>query len=108
MAPLDVAGRETVHVSRSEVMPPSLPIRARADTPWPYCSAEVPVSRPTDHETRLARARLSLEGLSVGDAFGERFFGPARAIRARLESRELPPPPWRYTDDTVMSLGIVE
>jgi hypothetical protein len=31
-----------------------------------------------------------------------------RATRARLELRELPPPPWRYTDDTVMALGIVE
>src|SRR5438309_1755336 len=59
-------------------------------------------------ETALMRARLSLEGLSVGDALGERFFGPARAIRARLESRELPPPPWHYTDDTVMALGVVE
>src|SRR5262245_61205160 len=59
-------------------------------------------------DERLARAKLSLEGLSVGDAFGERFFGPTRAIRARLESRDLPPPPWRYTDDTVMALGIVE
>ncbi|MCO5169726.1 MAG: ADP-ribosylglycohydrolase family protein [Planctomycetes bacterium] len=56
----------------------------------------------------LERAVLSLEGLSVGDAFGERFFGPARAIQARLESRDLPPPPWRYTDDTVMALGVVE
>lgn len=52
--------------------------------------------------------RLSLEGLSVGDAFGERFFGPVRAIRARLGSRELPPPPWGYTDDTVMALGVAE
>jgi ADP-ribosylglycohydrolase len=56
----------------------------------------------------MDRARRSIEGLSVGDAFGERFFGPARAILARLESRELPAPPWRYTDDTVMALGILE
>lgn len=54
------------------------------------------------------RARTSLEGLSVGDAFGERFFGPVRAIKARLESRDLPPPPWRYTDDTAMALSVVE
>jgi ADP-ribosylglycohydrolase len=58
--------------------------------------------------TPLDRARLSLEGLSVGDAFGERFFGPVRAIKARLESRDLPPPPWRYTDDTAMGLAVVE
>lgn len=57
---------------------------------------------------RLARARLSLEGLSVGDAFGERFFGPVRAIQARLASRDLPPGPWRWTDDTEMSLAVVD
>jgi hypothetical protein len=28
-----------------------------------------------DHQERIARAERSLEGLSVGDAFGERFFG---------------------------------
>ena len=28
---------------------------------------------PTDHQDRMARARLSLDGLSVGDAFGELF-----------------------------------
>lgn len=59
-------------------------------------------------DDRLARARLSLEGLSVGDAFGERFFGPVRAIKARLESRDLPPGPWHFTDDTEMSLAVVE
>jgi ADP-ribosylglycohydrolase len=63
------------------------------------------VTTSTNH--RLDRARLSLEGLSVGDAFGERFFGPVRAIQARLQSRDLPPPPWRYTDDTAMALAIV-
>jgi len=30
---------------------------------------------PSDHVERLQRARLSLEGLSVGDAVGECFFG---------------------------------
>jgi ADP-ribosylglycohydrolase len=53
----------------------------------------------------LARARQSLDGLSVGDAFGERMFSvwwlgdqPAR----------LPPGPWSWTDDTHMALSIVE
>lgn len=64
------------------------------------------MSSTTDE--RLARARLSLEGLSVGDAFGERFFGPVRAIQARLASRDLPPGPWRWTDDTEMSLAVVD
>src|SRR5688572_1770148 len=56
-----------------------------------------------EQSPRLARARLSLEGLSVGDAFGERFFSP----HAFERPRELPPPPWRYTDDTVMAVSIV-
>jgi hypothetical protein len=34
------------------------------------------LSLPADHKERLARAHLSLDGLSVGDAFGQRFFYP--------------------------------
>ena len=61
---------------------------------------------PPDHESRLARALLSLDGLSVGDAFGERFFvdQPAPLIAARA----LPEAPWTYTDDTVLSLALFE
>ena len=55
---------------------------------------------------RLQRARLALEGLSVGDAFGEWFFSPmSLTFFAR---RELPPKPWPYTDDTAMAISIVE
>ena len=37
--------------------------------------------KPADHADRLARARLSLLGLSVGDAFGEQFFrSPEEAL----------------------------
>ena len=50
---------------------------------------------------RLARARISLEGLAVGDAFGGRFFA------APGLDRTLPPAPWRYSDDTAMALGVV-
>lgn len=59
-----------------------------------------------DKGLRLARARASLEGLSVGDAFGERFFLPPGMFAARIEERFLPPPPWFYTDDTQMALSI--
>jgi len=52
----------------------------------------------------MGRALRSLDGLSVGDAFGERWFtdvvGPVR--------RSLPPAPWRWTDDTQMALSVVE
>jgi hypothetical protein len=50
------------------------------------------------------RAWLSLQGLSVGDAFGERFFGPPKQAFRRIAERQLPPPPWPYTDDTEMAL----
>jgi len=63
---------------------------------------------PRDHDPRLRRARLSLEGLALGDAFGERFFVPDDEARRLVEDRVLPPPIWRYTDDTMMALGIVE
>ena len=56
---------------------------------------------------RLARARLALDGLSVGDALGERFFSPwVRSIC--LQNRTVPEGIWRWTDDTAMALGIVE
>jgi ADP-ribosylglycohydrolase len=57
---------------------------------------------------RLSRAWQSLDGLSVGDAFGEKFFGPERSVRERIEAREVPAGRWHYTDDTEMALGIVE
>jgi ADP-ribosylglycohydrolase len=61
---------------------------------------------PPDYAERMARARLSLEGLSVGDAFGEWFFAP-QALTF-LREREMPPKPWPYTDDTAMAMSIVE
>lgn len=66
------------------------------------------MTRPTDHDERLRRALLSFEGLSVGDAFGERFFASPTSAASRIAEHALPGAPWRYTDDTVMALGIVE
>lgn len=63
---------------------------------------------PGDHAERMARALLSLDGLSVGDAFGERFFGPVDLVAEWVEARRLPAPPWKYTDDTEMALAIVQ
>ena len=64
--------------------------------------------RPDDHDARIERARLSLDGLSVGDAFGERFFAPAKQVIALIQDRTMPRPPWTYTDDTEMAIGVVE
>lgn len=54
--------------------------------------------------TSLERALLALDGLSVGDAFGQCFF-QADDIDGGLHI--LPPAPWYYTDDTEMSLSVV-
>src|SRR5436853_3124106 len=62
---------------------------------------------PADHAARLERARLSLDGLSVGDAFGQRFFY-APSVEWLIAERALPRPPWPYTDDTEMALAVVE
>lgn len=57
--------------------------------------------------SRLQRAYLSLKGLSVGDAFGDRFFVHPYVLGQLIDSRTLPTPPWRFSDDTMMALSIV-
>ena len=57
----------------------------------------------------MIRARRSLLGLAVGDAFGETMFGEpqdsaTRAAKRLISTRR----PWRWTDDTAMALSIVE
>lgn len=65
------------------------------------------IELPVDHNERLQRARLCLEGLSIGDAFGQRFFYQSM-FDMLIASRAIPQPPWRYTDDTVMAISIYE
>jgi ADP-ribosylglycohydrolase len=65
------------------------------------------VSDPNSTDARLARARQSLEGLSVGDALGEQFCSPWIRDDCLLK-RIVPDGPWRWTDDTAMALGVVE
>ena len=57
---------------------------------------------------RLARAIHSLQGLSCGDAFGERFFLHPEVARSLIAQKALPSPPWRFTDDTAMAIAITE
>jgi ADP-ribosylglycohydrolase len=57
----------------------------------------------------LARARQSLTGLSVGDAFGETMFGDPGEVAKRVAKRLIATRrPWHWTDDTAMALSIVE
>lgn len=56
---------------------------------------------------RLTLAQLSLEGLSIGDAFGDCFFSYDDAPTP-IQSRLLPNEPWYFTDDTNMALSVYE
>ncbi len=59
----------------------------------------------SDWETRQARARQSLDGLSIGDAFGQCWMTPR--FGAQQLKREVPEPPWCYTDDTEMAMALL-
>ena len=59
-------------------------------------------------EASAHRLRDCLEGLAVGDAFGERFFINPDVVENLIIARALPSPPWRFTDDTLMALSIAE
>ncbi|WUH90519.1 ADP-ribosylglycohydrolase family protein [Streptomyces sp. NBC_00433] len=59
----------------------------------------------TTHSARLSRALTSLRGLAVGDALGSQFFVPAHY--SALQSGELPPGTWQWTDDTEMACSVL-
>lgn len=58
-------------------------------------------------DERRVLMRAVLEGLSVGDAFGEAFAYGHQDVRRRVEAG-VPAGPWWWTDDTAMALGIEE
>jgi ADP-ribosylglycohydrolase len=62
---------------------------------------------PSDSAARMTRAQLSVDGLSIGDAFGSQFFVPG-VYSKHFAARTTPGGIWGYTDDTEMALGIVE
>jgi ADP-ribosylglycohydrolase len=65
-------------------------------------------SLPTNHDERVARAAVALDGLSVGDAVGENCFRPANWNAIQADPPAVPEGPWPWTDDTAMALGIYE
>ena len=54
------------------------------------------------------RARLALDGLSVGDAFGEGYFVSPSMVESLIADRYLLRPPWHWTDDTNMACSLVQ
>jgi ADP-ribosylglycohydrolase len=62
---------------------------------------------PRDHNERMGRALRSLDGLSIGDGFGQWFLLDTGRFVERIQRREAPPGPWVFTDDTAMAVSIV-
>ena len=60
-----------------------------------------------DDTDTLQLAELALQGLSIGDGFGECFFTDIEVVRGRIAGRHEPPGPWFITDDSIMAIGIV-
>ncbi|WP_229784655.1 ADP-ribosylglycohydrolase family protein [Deinococcus radiotolerans] len=58
-------------------------------------------------ETRLQRALRSLDGLTLGDQFGELFFLEVTQFEDLVGNRKVPEQAWHYTDDTEMALSVV-
>ena len=50
-----------------------------------------------NHTQRIEKALLSLEGLSIGDSFGQNFFIEQDKAIQSINSRILPTKPWFYT-----------
>jgi ADP-ribosylglycohydrolase len=66
-----------------------------------------------DTQTRLERAAISLEGLNIGDCFGETFFPGFAAFQDKsaslaelIERRELAVTDWFWTDDSQMAFSV--
>jgi ADP-ribosylglycohydrolase len=57
-------------------------------------------------DQRIELALKSLKGISIGDAFGESFFGDMDKILSHIEERSLPKTSWEFTDDTVMAIAV--
>lgn len=64
-------------------------------------------------EERIKRARLSLEGLNVGDCFGETYFrgygsfeNSNLSVDELIAKRELAISDWFWTDDSIMAFSI--
>lgn len=53
-------------------------------------------------------AYKALIGISIGDAFGDSFFGERTQILKHIEKREIPNTKWEFTDDTVMAIAVFE
>lgn len=63
--------------------------------------------RRATNPSATQRALKSLDGLTVGDQFGELFFIDPTKFEQAVDARQIPAGQWGYTDDTEMALSIV-
>jgi len=56
----------------------------------------------------LHRSKIALDGLSVGDSLGQKFFIDDDEAIKKVKNRELPESPWYLTDDSIMGIAIFE
>ena len=57
-------------------------------------------------EDRIKHAKRALDGIALGDCFGQTFFVPDEIACQRIKDREILNESWYFTDDTVMAIGI--
>src|SRR6185437_15054363 len=62
---------------------------------------------PRDHQTRVERMKLSLDGVGLGDALGEMFCYRSQSAIGLIANSEVSAGPWFHTDDTEMAISIV-
>ncbi|KQT24492.1 hypothetical protein ASG22_10860 [Chryseobacterium sp. Leaf405] len=55
---------------------------------------------------KLLLASKSLTGISIGDAFGESFFGDESLIKTFIQQRIIPENSLDFTDDTIMAIAV--
>lgn len=55
---------------------------------------------------RIKYAKRALDGIALGDCFGQTFFVSDKKACQRIKDREIVKEPWHFTDDTVMAIGI--
>ncbi len=60
------------------------------------------------YQANIELAKKSLKGLSIGDAFGESFFGETDKMLNHIKTKTIPSTSWDFTDDTVMAIAVFE
>lgn len=58
--------------------------------------------------SRIELAKKSLTGIAIGDAFGDSFFRERIIVDDALRNKYVPETQWRYTDDTIMAIPLLE